>query len=233
MILQAATANGRPPRSRILVCLLPCLVCGLLINADPQTEILQRSEPGRILVFGDSLTAGYGLGKEFAYPALLQKRADADGLPCRIVNVGVSGDTTAGGLRRLDWVLGEAVHIFILELGANDGLRGLSLAETKKNLQAIIDRVKDKNPSVHILIAGMKLPPNLGADYTSRFEAVYRDIAFANRATLVPFLLEGVAGHRDLNLEDGIHPNVEGHKIVAENVWRYLAPLLKKKTPSR
>ena len=181
----------------------------------------------QVLVFGDSLTAGYGLGKEFAFPALLEEKAKSAGLAYRFVNAGVSGDTSAGGLRRLDWALRDRVDVFVLELGANDGLRGLPLAETEKNLQAIIDRVKAKNEGVRILIAGMKLPPNLGMDYTERFEALFHELAAANDAGLVPFLLDGVAGHPDLNLDDGIHPTAEGHQIVAENVWRHLEPLLK------
>lgn len=183
---------------------------------------------GTILFLGDSLTAGLGVAQEQAYPALILEKIRAKNLPFDVINAGISGDTTAGGLARLDWVLQKKIDILVLALGANDGLRGLPMAQTKANLQAIIDRVKAKNPGVKIVIAGMQIPPNMGSDYGEKFEAVFADLARENHAALVPFLLEGVGGHDDLNQEDHIHPTSAGHKILAENVWRVLEPLLTK-----
>jgi len=142
------------------------------------------------------------------------------------VNAGLSGETTAGGLTRLDWVIRQHVDIFVLELGANDGLRGLPLEQTQKNLQQIIDRVKAKFPDVKVVIAGMMVPPNMGPEYTAKFKKIFPDIAKKNNATLIPFLLQDVAGNEKLNIEDGIHPNPEGHKIVADNVVKVIEPLL-------
>jgi len=185
------------------------------------------NEPGRILFLGDSITAGYGLGKDKAFPALVQARLDSQDLKFKVINAGVSGDTSAGGLRRVDWVLRQPIHILVLELGANDGLRGLPLAEMAKNLQAIIDKVKQKNPSVKILVAGMRLPPNLGQEYSAGFESVFSELAKNNEAAFIPFILDGVAGNPALNLPDRIHPTAEGHEILAETVWNELLPLLK------
>ncbi|HTE29576.1 MAG TPA: arylesterase [Chryseolinea sp.] len=182
--------------------------------------------PKVILFYGDSLTAGYGLSTEEAFPAIIEKTLNAKGKSVRIVNAGLSGETSAGGLNRLDWILKQPVDIFILELGANDGLRGLPLDETEKNLQHIIDRVTTKYPAVKIVIAGMLVPPNLGSDYTTRFSKIYPNLAKKNKATLIPFLLQGVAGDEKLNNADGIHPNVEGHKIVADHVLKFIEPLL-------
>jgi acyl-CoA thioesterase I len=183
---------------------------------------------GTILFLGDSLTAGLGVQQEQAYPALIEKKIREKNLPFEVINAGVSGDTTAGGLARLDWVLQKKVDILVLALGANDGLRGLPVAQMKANLQGIIDRVKLKNPTVKIIIAGMRMPPNLGGDYAAAFQQVFAELARANNATLIPFLLEGVGGHIDLNQPDHIHPTAAGHKVVAENVWRALEPLLEK-----
>jgi acyl-CoA thioesterase-1 len=180
-----------------------------------------------ILFFGDSLTAGYGLSPEEAFPALVEKDLNKNKTICTVVNAGLSGETSAGGLSRIDWVLRQpTTDIFVLELGANDGLRGLPIEQTTKNLQSIIDKVKAKYPSVKIVITGMMVPPNMGADYTTQFKKIFPDLAKKNKAILLPFLLEGVAGNEKLNLADGIHPNVEGHKIVAKNLTRVLAPLL-------
>ncbi len=179
-----------------------------------------------ILFFGDSLTAGYGLSREEAFPALIEEKISENGKQYQVINAGLSGETSAGGLSRIDWVLRQPVDIFVLELGANDGLRGLPLASTEKNLQAIIDKVKAKNPDVDVVIAGMMVPPNMGPEYTSGFRKIFPTLARRNEATLIPFLLEDVAGHEHLNLADGIHPNTEGHKIVAENIYKVLAPLL-------
>lgn len=185
-----------------------------------------RSTPKTILFYGDSLTAGYGLSPEEAFPALVGKKLNQLGKPVKIVNAGLSGETSAGGLSRIDWVLRQPVDIFVLELGPNDGLRGLPLEQTEKNLQAIIDKVRSKYPGVKIVIAGMMVPPNLGPDYTAKFKKLFPDLARKNNARLIPFLLQDVAGNEKLNLPDGIHPNPDGHKIVAENVYKVIKPLL-------
>lgn len=182
--------------------------------------------PKVILFYGDSLTAGYGLSTEEAFPALVEKKLNKNEKVVRVINAGLSGETSAGGLTRLDWVIKQQIDIFILELGANDGLRGLPLEETQKNLQSIIDKVKSKFPNVKVVVAGMMVPPNMGPEYTSKFKKIFPDLAKKNNATLIPFLLQDVAGNEKLNIEDGIHPNVEGHKIVADNVIKVLQPLL-------
>jgi len=179
-----------------------------------------------ILCFGNSLTAGYGVEPSQAFPAVIQEKIDARGWKFRIVNAGLSGETTAGGLRRIDWVLQRPVDVLVLELGANDGLRGLPIERAKQNLQAIIDRTRSKYPDVRVVLAGMRVPSNLGREYTSRFRAIFPELAEANKAALVPFLLEGVGGVLELNLPDGIHPTSEGQKLVAENVWKVLEPVL-------
>lgn len=189
--------------------------------------VLQSSNPPKvILFFGDSLTAGYGLSPDQAFPALVEKKCMEHGTPCKVINAGLSGETSAGGLSRIDWVLRTPVDVFVLELGANDGLRGLPIDQTKKNLQAIIDKVKTRYPKARIVIAGMLVPPNMGPRYSSSFSGIFPELAKKNDAILIPFLLEDVAGHDDLNQGDGIHPNVEGHKIVAQNVYDVLSPLL-------
>ncbi len=180
-----------------------------------------------VLVLGDSIAAGYGIDLSQAFPARLQKAIDARGWNFKVVNAGQSGDTSAGGLGRLDWLLKNRVDVLVLELGANDGLRGVPIEATKKNLQAIIDRTREKYPRVKIVVAGMKIPPNLGRDYGRRFEAVFPELAKRNRAALIPFILENVGGLRELNLPDGIHPTAKGHEIVAENVWKVLEPVLR------
>jgi acyl-CoA thioesterase I len=187
-----------------------------------------QAAPGVVLCLGDSITAGYGLDLEQAYPALLQKKIDAQRWNFKVVNAGQSGDTSAGGLGRLDWLLKQRVDVLVLELGANDGLRGLPVKTTQKNLQAIIDRTKKRYPHTKVILAGMKVPPNMGQDYGRRFEAVYRDLAEKNNVQLIPFVLEGVGGVRGLNQPDGMHPNVKGHEIVANNVWKILAPVLRR-----
>jgi acyl-CoA thioesterase I len=179
----------------------------------------------RIVVLGDSLTAGLGLLEMQAYPALLQQKLNADGYKWEVVNAGVSGDTSAAGLQRVDWALEQAhVRIMILELGANDGLRGLPAAEMKKNLSAIIDRAQAKH--VAVLLVGMEAPPNYGPEYTVSFRQVYRDLAKEYKVPLIPFLLDRVAGVPNLNQGDGIHPNVEGAQIVADTVWSALRPMV-------
>ena len=179
-----------------------------------------------IVFYGNSLTAGYGVSPSEAFPAIIQKRIDSLGLPYKVVNAGVSGETSSGGKTRIDWILREPVDIFILELGANDGLRGTPLSETKKNLQDIIDKVKAKYPNTKLVFAGMEIPPNMGQAYTTEFRNIYTDLAAKNKMTLIPFLLEGVGGEPELNQADGIHPTAEGHIIVAENVWKQLEKLL-------
>lgn len=183
-------------------------------------------EPTRILFFGDSLTAGYGLDPGRAYPALIRKKIEARELPAQVTVGAVSGDTSAGGLRRIDWMLRQPVDLFVLALGANDGLRGVDPVDTKKNLQAIIDKVRARYPDAAIVIAGMRLPPSLGQTHSENFAALYPELAEANEATLIPFLLEGVGGRLEFNLADRIHPNAAGHAILAETVWRHLEPLL-------
>ena len=189
--------------------------------------LFQAGQPAKVLLFyGDSLTAGYGLSTEEAFPALVEKKLKEQGKAYKVVNAGLSGETSAGGLNRLDWILRQPVDIFVLELGANDGLRGLPLDQTRKNLQAIIDKVKSKYPNVKIVIAGMLVPPNMGPDYTAEFKKIFPELARKNKATLIPFLLQDVAGDEKLNNADGIHPNVEGHKIVANNVLKAIAGIL-------
>ena len=175
-----------------------------------------------ILFFGNSLTAGYGVDPSEAYPALIQDKIDSLGLNYKVINAGVSGETTADGNSRIDWILKQPIDIFVLELGGNDGLRGIPLTETKKNLQSIIDKVKAKYPNAKIILEGMQIPPNMGPAYTSKFKEIYPEVASENHIDLVPFLLKGVGGDPKLNQRDGIHPTAEGHKIVAENVWEVL-----------
>ena len=185
------------------------------------------AETKTIVFFGDSLTAGYGLDSpDLAYPALIQAKIDAAGLPWHCVNAGLSGETTAGGVRRLDWILRQPVDIFVLELGGNDGLRGIPVENSRANLQTMIERIRNRYPHVTVVLAGMKLPTNLGADYTRQFAAMYPELARTNHLALIPFLLDGVGGITNLNQADGIHPTAEGHQIVAETVWRVLQPLL-------
>ena len=188
---------------------------------------LNLSQPKKIILFfGDSITAGHGLTAQQAFPALVEAQFKSQGRSISAINAGLSGETSAGGLSRIDWILRQPIDIFVLELGGNDGLRGLPLEETKKNLQGIIDKVKTKNPNVKIVIAGMMVPPNMGPDYSNDFKTIFPELAKKNKAILIPFLLEGVAGDEKLNLADGIHPNVEGHAQVAKLLVKILAPLL-------
>jgi len=180
--------------------------------------VVQPAGQKTILFFGDSLTAGYGLSPEEAFPALIEKEMNKNSPRVRVVNAGLSGETSAGGLSRIEWVLRQPIDIFVLELGANDGLRGLPLKQTVTNLQAIIDKVVAKQPNVKIVMAGMMVPPNLGQAYTEEFRNIYPTLAKKNKATLIPFILDGVAGDEKLNQADGIHPNVEGHQIIAKNL---------------
>jgi acyl-CoA thioesterase I len=182
-------------------------------------------ERPRIVAFGNSLTAGLGVSPDQSYPAYLQRKLDAAGYAYRVVNAGVSGDTTAGGLRRVSWALNSKPAIVILELGGNDGLRGLSLKETKANLERIIQQFQ--RASVTVVLAGMKLPPNYGEDYTAGFEALYQAVATQYHLTLIPFFLDGVAASSSLNQADGIHPTGEGYRVIVEKVFPTLETLLK------
>lgn len=184
------------------------------------------SEPKNILFFGTSLTAGYGLEQGEAYPELLQKRLDSLKMPYKAVNGGLSGETSAAGKSRISWLLKQPVAVFVLELGANDGLRGIAVKETTLNLQSIIDQVKKKYPQVKLVLTGMEVPPNMGQQYASDFRNMFKALAAKNDMVFVPFLLDGVAGIPKLNQNDGIHPTAEGQKILANNVWEKLKDVL-------
>lgn len=175
-------------------------------------------------MFGDSITAGYGLTEKQAYPALIQNRIDSLGLDHNVINAGLSGETTAGGARRVDWILQQEVDIFLLGLGGNDGLRGIDPSNTKKNLITIIEKVREKDPAIDIILAGMEAPPNLGQQYTNEFRSVFSEVASEKDVTFMPFLLKDVAGNDELNQTDGIHPTAEGQQIIADNIWEYLKP---------
>ncbi|MGZ8424036.1 MAG: arylesterase [Candidatus Binatia bacterium] len=183
-------------------------------------------QPKNILFLGDSITAGYGLEPSQSYPALIQDKIDAKKWPFRTVNAGQNGDTSAGGVNRMDWLLRSQVDVLVLELGGNDGLRGLPPETTRQNLQAIIERTQKKYPQAKIILAGMQVPPNMGADYAKKFAIIYPELAKKNKALLIPFILENVGGVRELNLPDGIHPTAKGQEIVAANVWKILEPVL-------
>jgi len=191
-----------------------------------KVEAQPQSSEKTILFFGNSLTAGMGLDVEEAFPALIQRKIDSASLTFNVINAGLSGETTASGKNRLAWLLKQKVDVFVLELGANDGLRGIPLEETKKNLQNIIDEVKAHNSEVIIVLAGMQIPPNMGLEYTKDFRNIFPDLAAENKLALIPFLLMDVAGNPDLNQADGIHPTAEGQIIVANNVWEILKTAL-------
>lgn len=186
-----------------------------------ETEIKRN-----ILFFGTSLTAGLGLDPSEAYPALIQNRIDSLKLPYNVINAGLSGETSAAGKSRIDWLLKQKIDVFVLELGANDGLRGIAVTETNKNLQAIIDAVKSKYPEVKLVMAGMQVPPNMGSTYANDFKEMFPKLATKNNMVLIPFLLDNVGGVPALNQPDGIHPTAEGGKILAENVWVKLKEVL-------
>jgi acyl-CoA thioesterase-1 len=194
-------------------------------SATPAEQTAQTPAPSTkkaIVFFGNSLTAAYQLSPEQGFPALIQRKIDSLGLAYNCVNAGLSGETTADGVNRIDWVLQQPMDVFVLELGGNDALRGLPISESIKNLHAIVEKVKAARPNCKIVIAGMLAPPNLGATYTNAFRDMYPALAKKHGALLIPFLLDHVGGIPSLNLEDGIHPNVEGQKIVAETVWKVL-----------
>lgn len=218
------------------------LICGLLTftacenkeqgstqaNDDAPAGQAKTKPTKTVLFFGDSLTAGYGLDDPAndAYPSVVQEKIKEANLPYTVVNAGNSGETSAGGLGRIDWVLKQKVDVFVLELGANDGLRGILVSEMDRNLQAIIDKVKAKYPKAKLVITGMQVPPSMGAAYANEFKAVFPQLASKNNMTLVPFLLEKVGGVAKFNQADGIHPTKEGAKIVANNVWSVLKNVL-------
>jgi acyl-CoA thioesterase-1 len=196
-------------------------------KADSSAVATNNTAPIKnILFFGTSLTAGMGLDPSEAYPALIQNRIDSLKLPYNVINAGLSGETSAAGKSRIDWLLKQPIDVFVLELGANDGLRGIAVTETTKNLQLIIDKVKEKYPAVKLVLAGMQVPPNMGNPYASDFKNMFPTLAEKNKMVLVPFLLDNVGGVPKLNQPDGIHPTAEGAKILADNVWVKLKGIL-------
>ena len=212
-----------------MVCyaLLPMLFGGTSVLAQGSALDPSTATKKTIVFLGDSLSAGTGVKPQEAFPAIVEEKIRANGLPFEVVNAGLGGDTTAGGLRRIDWLLQREIDVLVLELGGNDGLRGLPVANIKANLQAMIAKARAKNPAVKIVVAGMQMPPNLGGDYAEQFRKVFFDVARENDAVMIPFLLEGVGGTRELNQADMIHPNPRGHQIVADVVWKTLEPLLR------
>jgi acyl-CoA thioesterase-1 len=210
------------------------LVAALFGCDQPKDEAAATSAPSdttsprpAILFLGTSLTAGYGIGADRAYPALIQKKIDAAGLDFRVINAGVSGETSAGALRRVDWLLQQPISVLVVETGANDGLRGLSADSLRANIQAILDRARQLQPAAKVVLVGMRIPPNYGRSYSQQFQSLYTELAQANRVTLVPFLLEGVGGVSALNQPDGVHPTAEGQRRMAETVWHGLEPVLR------
>jgi acyl-CoA thioesterase-1 len=191
------------------------------------------AERPTVVFLGTSLTAGYGLDPEDAYPALLQEKIDSAGLKYRVVNAGVSGETSAGARRRIDWLLREPVSVLVVETGANDGLRGLPADSLRANIQAILDRARELKPAPRLVLIGMKIPPNYGQAYSRQFEAIYSELAKTNDAELVPFLLQGVGGVAALNQPDGVHPTAQGQRRMAETVWRVLEPVLREAEKTR
>lgn len=219
----------------ILLALLLCLVSCSNPTGKQQSQETESNAPNedqeiprkKILFFGNSLTAGYGLeNTDDAFPGLVQQKIDSLNLPYQVVNAGLSGETTAGGNARIDWLLKQQIDIFVLELGANDGLRGLPVDETYRNLQSIINKVKSAWPDCKIVLTGMLVPPSMGQSYAEDFKQIFPKLAAENELSLVSFLLENVAGETELNQHDGIHPTIEGQRIIADNVWKTLFPLL-------
>lgn len=205
--------------------------CGADEPAPALDDVPPAPAPGersRILFIGTSLTAGLGLDPDQAFPALIQRKLDAEGLPFEAVNAGVSGETSAGARRRIDWLLRQPVAVVVIETGANDGLRGLEVDSLRSNIQAIIDQARRQSPRPAIMLLGMRAPPNLGSSYSRRFQRVFPELARENGLPLVPFLLEGVAGRPSVNQSDMIHPTAEGQRRMAETVWEVLEPVLKR-----
>ncbi|HVS65185.1 MAG TPA: arylesterase [Thermoanaerobaculia bacterium] len=208
----------------------------------PEADVAPPDEPDQpkerdplpaVVFLGDSLTAGHGLAAEEAYPSLIQQRLEEQGLPFRVVNAGVSGDTSAGGASRIDWLLRRPVAVLFLALGANDGLRGLPLGQTEEFLDDILSRTRDEYPNADLVVAGMMMPPNLGLEYTADFQELFPRVAARHDATLLPFLLEGVAADPALNQADGIHPTADGQRLIAEHVWQVLEPILERRDGER
>jgi acyl-CoA thioesterase-1 len=224
----ARTVEDRLMQWFILFLVLGLSATPLLAKPSVANAKSSRAETQTVLVLGDSLAAGYGLRRADAFPALLSEKAAAHGERVRILNAGVSGDTTAGGLRRLPPLLHHHVDVLLIELGINDAFRGVPVPQIRANLQAIIDQTRARYPRVRIVLAGMQLPNYSGDDYLTSFGAMYVELAQSNHTELVPFLLEGVAGNPELNLPDLIHPNASGQKILASNVWPALENALKK-----
>jgi acyl-CoA thioesterase I len=220
----------------ILRYVLLSALCAAIVGCDqPKDEPAADSPPASsdmqrrsILFLGTSLTAGYGLDPEQAYPALIQRKIDSAGLDYRVINAGVSGETSASALRRVDWLLQQPVSVLVVETGANDGLRGLSPDSLRSNIQGIFDRARRQQPSAQLVLVGMQVPPNYGRAYSQQFRSLYPELARSNGATLVPFLLEGVGGVSALNQPDGVHPTAEGQRRMAETVWRVLEPVLRR-----
>jgi acyl-CoA thioesterase-1 len=215
------TCARLPKRGRAALALLLTLAGAPAFSAEARAEKL-------LVFFGDSLTAGYGLPDPDtqSFPAQIQRKIDAEHLQWRVANAGLSGETSAGGLRRVDWVLSQKPDLFVLELGGNDGLRGISPDVTQANLQAIVDRVRARCPDAVIVLAGMRMPSSMGPDYEKAFASIYPSLAQKNDLILIPFLLEGVAGRGELNQADGIHPTPSGASIVANTVWKSVRPIL-------
>jgi len=232
-------ANGRYPLIGWSAAAVGWIALGLACGSstEPSAELApDRAEPRAapvVLFLGDSLTAGYGLPAEEAFPALIQERIDAAGLDFHVVNAGVSGDTSAGGRRRIEWLLRQPLAVLVLALGGNDMLRGLELDALRENLSAIITAARAAHDDLDVVVVGMRAPRNLGRQYGAAFDAVFPDVAQQNRAALIPFLLEGVANDPSLNQADGIHPTAAGHRIIADNVWSTLESILRGRASDR
>ncbi len=221
---------GASIRNLFFILLLLALGAGVSAGEAPSTNPTAQKR-GRIVVLGDSITAGYGLDPAHAYPAILQEKVASAGWPYEVANAGVSGDTTAGGLRRVDWALRGGAEVLVIALGGNDGLRGISPEQTEANLRGIVKRAREKVPGIAVIIAGMEMPASMGQPYTDQFRAVFPRVAKETGTELVPFLLANVGGIAGLNQDDAIHPNDAGQKLVAENVWAVLNPVLEKRQP--
>jgi acyl-CoA thioesterase I len=219
------TRLGERRKFRAMIRWLVTLIMALSALSPGASE--PRPATKTLLVLGDSIAAGYGVEEEEAFPTVLQRKIDAAGLRLKVVNAGLSGDTTAGGLRRINWLLRQQVDFLLVELGGNDGLRGIMPEETRKNLEGIIQKVKEKYPRAKIIVAGMQMPENMGEEYTQKYRDIFPEVAKSKGAVLIPFLLDGVGGKAELNQPDRIHPTAEGHEIVAETVWKVIEPVLK------
>lgn len=219
--------------NRLSSLLLPMILLLPALAADGRQNAAAagKGAPMTVLFYGNSLTAGYGVDPDNAFPQLIQLKIDGLGWPFKVINGGVGGETSAGGLSRIDWVLQNRPDVFILELGGNDGLRGVDPRVTRRNLRAIIRRVRERYPATKIILAGMQAPPNMGQRFVTEFREIYPELAKSERVSLIPFILEGVGGIPELNQPDGIHPTAEGHAIMAELVWKALEPVLKELLP--